>query len=174
MYECLDGEGWLRTTDQAMCFSPLPAWVVQLSTRLRDLASATGYVADAERHLFDFKQCIVNQYAPGDGLTPHVDLDAFGDVVASLSLLSTVAMEFIPTVDALGGSFTVRLDPGDVLFLRDDARWRWTHGILSRDVDVFADGSRSVRVPRISLTLRTMADDDGHLLDVPAPIDANV
>ena len=81
---------------------------------------------------------------------------------------------FIPIVDALGGSFTVRLDPGDVLFLRDDARWRWTHGIPSRDVDVFADGSRSVRAPRISLTLRTMADDDGHLLDVPAPIDANV
>ena len=174
VYECLDGEGWLRTTDQAMCFSPLPAWVVQLSTRLRDLASTTGYVADAERHLFDFKQCIVNQYAPGDGLTPHVDLDAFGDVVASLSLLSTVAMEFVPVVDALGGSFTVRLDPGDVLFLRDDARWRWTHGIPSRDVDVFADGSRSVRAPRISLTLRTMVDDDGHLLDVPAPIDANV
>ena len=84
VYECLDGEGWLRTTDQAMCFSPLPAWVVQLSTRLRDLASTTGYVADAERHLFDFKQCIVNQYAPGDGLTPHVDLDAFYAQVVEL------------------------------------------------------------------------------------------
>ena len=45
-------------------FFASPAWVVRLSTRLRDLASTTGYVADAERHLFDFKQCIVNQYAP--------------------------------------------------------------------------------------------------------------
>ena len=168
VYERVDAEGWLRQ-NQAMRFSPLPTWLVHLSARLRDLASDAGYVVDAERRLFDFSQCIVNQYAPGDGLTPHVDLDAFGDVIASLSLLSTVAMEFAPTIDTLGDPFVVRLDPGDVLFLRDDARWRWTHGIPSRDVDVFADGSRTHRAARISLTLRTMAGgDDGHVLDVPA------
>lgn len=162
----LEQEGWLKL-EQAMRFSPLPAWLVSLSETLYAIAFETGFVQEDERHLFAFSQCIVNQYDPPGGLTPHVDLKAFGDLIASVSLCSTVAMDFAPVDDTLSArKITLRLDPGDVLIFKGEARWQWTHAIPARRVDVF-DGASIERSHRISITLRTM-DPDGHVLEVPA------
>ena len=67
----------------------------------------------------------------------------------------------------------ILLDPGDVLFIRADARLRWTHGIDARRFDEFptSDGGveRVERRHRVSITLRTMSDgEDGYELTVPA------
>lgn len=178
-------EGWLRE-QQAHRFSPLPAWLVAFSARLRALALECGVITDCEGGLLDFTQCIVNQYDAGGGLKPHVDLSAFGELVVSVSFQSTVAMDFRPVDDdgddddddASGvrtsdAHVAVRLDPGDVLFMRADARLRWTHGIKARRFDEFptSDGGieRVERRHRVSITLRTMSGgEDGHELTVPA------
>lgn len=162
----LEREGWLKV-EQAMRFSPLPAWLVSLSEKLYNIAFETGFVQEHERHLFAFSQCIVNQYDPPGGLTPHVDLKAFGDLIASVSLCSTVAMDFAPVDETSSAQkITLRLDAGDVLIFKGEARWNWTHAIPARHADVF-DSASIERSHRISITLRTM-DPDGHILEVPA------
>jgi len=178
-------EGWLRQ-QQAHRFSPLPDWLVAFSGRLKALALECGIVTDRERGLLDFTQCIVNQYDAGGGLKPHVDLSAFGELVVSVSFQSTVAMDFRPVEDdgsadddcegvdrTSDAHIAIRLDPGDVLFIRADARLRWTHGIDARRFDEFptSDGGveRVERRHRVSITLRTMSDgEDGYELTVPA------
>jgi hypothetical protein len=175
-------EGWLLQ-QQAHRFSPLPAWLVEFSARLKALALECGVITDREGGLLDFTQCIVNQYDAGDGLKPHVDLSAFGELVVSVSFQSTVAMDFRPVEDdnddhdgiarTSDAHVAVRLDPGDVLFMRADARLRWTHGFAARRFDEFptSDGGieRVERRHRVSITLRTMSGgDDGHELTVPA------
>ena len=78
-----------------------------------------------------FNQMIVNQYAPGEGLAPHVDLDAFADGVAVVSLRSTVVMDMYPpgsSRDRIPGASSAKpvwLRPGDVMFLSRAARWEW-------------------------------------------------
>ena len=128
-----------------------------------------------------FNQMIVNQYAPGEGLTPHVDLDAFADGVAVVSLRSTVVMDMYPPgfepgtshVPSNSTTVPVWLRPGDVLFLSRAARWEWAHGIAARDADpaegeTGSEGALVVRRGcRTSVTLRAMRED-GHELRVPA------
>ena len=46
-----------------------------------------------EEYLFD--QLIVNEYQPGQGISPHIDNQTlFGDVVVSVSLSSNTIMTF--------------------------------------------------------------------------------
>ena len=66
----------------------------------------------------------------------------------------------------------VWLQPGDVLFLCEDARWTWRHGIAARSHDVLVseDGESARRVERghrTSVTLRKMRHD-AHELRVAA------
>ena len=122
-----------------------------------------------------FNQMILNQYKPGEGLAPHVDLHAFADGVAVVSLRSTVVMDMYPP----GGSSSccsstpVWLRPGDVMFLSRAARWEWAHGIAARVADpaegeTGPEGASWVRRGcRTSVTLRAMRED-GHELRVPA------
>jgi alkylated DNA repair dioxygenase AlkB len=159
-------EGWLEN-EQAMRFSPLPDWLNAFAGRLCEIALETKFIDTHERDLFAFSQCIVNQYTPPGGLSAHVDLAAFGEVVVSLSLRSTIAMDFEPVDDARASPITtVRLDHGDLLFIRGDARRRFTHAIPARFEDV-VDAVAVPRAHRVSLTLRTM-HPDGHLLTTPA------
>ena len=160
-------EGWLEN-EQAMRFSPLPDWLNAFARRLRGIALETKFIDTHEGDLFAFSQCIVNQYVPPGGLSKHVDLAAFGEVVVSLSLRSTITMEFEPVEREHSSIATtaVRLDHGDLLFIRGDAGRRFTHAIPARYEDVF-DAIAVPRAHRVSLTLRTM-HPDGHLLTTPA------
>ena len=160
-------EGWLEN-EQAMRFSPLPDWLNAFARRLRGIALETKFIDTHEGDLFAFSQCIVNQYVPPGGLSKHVDLAAFGEVVVSLSLRSTITMEFEPverehsSTAPPGG----RAPPVVLLSSRAPPRRRFTHAIPARYEDVF-DAIAVPRAHRVSLTLRTM-HPDGHLLTTPA------
>jgi alkylated DNA repair dioxygenase AlkB len=192
--------GSQRRRNQAMRFGRkhLPTWALELADAIAHLAARptdncddnTDTIfppevlarGDTKRRVFD--QMIVNNYVPGDGLTPHIDLHAFADGVAVVSLQSAVVMDMYPPVVCGGGggmeyetSYPVWLDPGDVLFLSGDARWRWRHGIAKRRHDPprgwspIANSSSGAawvtRGFRTSVTLRAMRED-GHELKVPA------
>ena len=195
-----DGKDQRRRRNQAMRFGRkhLPTWALELADAIAHLAARpTGdgddrtdtifpqevlARADTKRGVFD--QMIVNNYVPGDGLKPHVDLAAFADGVAVVSLQSAVVMDMYPPVVCGGGggmeyetSYPVWLAPGDVLFLSGDARWRWRHGIAKRRNDPprgwspiansSSGGAWVERGFRTSVTLRAMRED-GHELKVPA------
>jgi alkylated DNA repair dioxygenase AlkB len=97
-------------------------------------------------------QVIINEYEPGQGIGLHVDATVyFGPVVASLSLLAPVIMQFARE-DAKAELW---LEPGSLLVLRGAARTDWKHGIAARQTDRWED----IAIPRqrrISVTFRTL------------------
>ncbi|XP_047121255.1 alkylated DNA repair protein alkB homolog 8 [Schistocerca piceifrons] len=107
-------------------------------------------------------QLTVNQYAPGQGIPPHIDThSAFEEHILSLSLGSTVVMEF-EHVD--GRSTSVLLPQRSLLIMSGEARYAWKHGITPRKTDIIhsKDGSLTVmkRGTRTSLTFRKILKGD--------------
>lgn len=99
-------------------------------------------------------QVIANEYLPGQGISAHVDCEpCFGEVIASLSLLSACEMRFASL--SSGETRAVILLPCSLLVLAGPARRDWTHAIPARLSDVI-DGLRVARQRRVSLTFRTM------------------
>lgn len=102
-------------------------------------------------------QVIVNHYAPGQGIAPHVDRpDAFGPHIGILSLGAQYPMQFHPPDAAVedGGAattVTVPMPRRSVLLLTGAARYLWRHSIPARRED---DGRP--RKPRVSITCRSV------------------
>ncbi|XP_045763065.1 alkylated DNA repair protein alkB homolog 8 [Maniola jurtina] len=87
-------------------------------------------------HGIDFRipdQMTVNKYSPGQGIPSHVDRHSpFGDTILSLSLGSSVVMEwrhhsgkYVPLV----------LPARSLLVMQGEARYDWQHGIQPRTWD---------------------------------------
>ncbi len=96
-------------------------------------------------------QMIVNEYTPGQGIFPHVDsIDSFQDGIASLSLGSSIVMEFVHNRDRSNRKETV-LEKRSVFSMHGDARYKWRHGIAARKTD-----NGVARGRRVSLTFRCM------------------
>lgn len=101
-------------------------------------------------------QVIVNEYLPGQGISPHIDCaPCFGEVIASVGLLSSCVMRFEKGAER----WDLVLQPLSLLVMRAEARWSWTHAIPARKNDMI-DGGRVPRARRISLTFRTMRLND--------------
>lgn len=132
-----------RSIDYNMYIGPLPDWSFKLSERLfKD--NLIKYIPD---------QIIVNEYLPGQGIANHIDCEpCFNNTIISLSLLSPCIMDII-NKDIPKDQIQVLLEPRSLVVLSDDARYKWTHGIAGRRVDIF-NGHRIARDRRISLTFR--------------------
>ena len=91
---------------------------------------------------FPFNQVIINEYLPGQGIAPHIDLGVFGSMIASLSLGSSCVMEFTK------GSSTIPLflPPCSLLTMQDESRYYWKHSIPAR--------KSNVKQKRVSITFR--------------------
>jgi len=134
----------VRRVLRADYLGPLPVWLDDLAVRL--------VVDGVFRSRPD--QVIVNEYQPGQGIAAHVDCEpCFGEVIASLSLLSPCQMDF-RRVGTEERRSTI-LEPNSLLVLSGPARWNWTHGIAARKSDVDG-GVRIARGRRVSLTFRTV------------------
>lgn len=123
---------------------PLPDWLLLERSMLRG------------RGFFEQEpdQIIINEYAPGQGISPHVDcVPCFGPVVASLTLGGRTQMVFDhPVSRERRQAF---LEPRSLLVLTGPARFEWRHGIPPRKSDEFG-GHRLPRNRRVSLTYRTV------------------
>lgn len=106
------------------------------------------YIKDIDSR---FNQVIVNEYVPGQGISPHIDhTRLFGDTIASISLGSATIFNF----DRSGyESVSLYLQPRTLIIMEDDARWKWLHSIPARKSDK-VDGKIINRERRISLTFR--------------------
>ena len=148
--------GWLsQTRNQRMLFGldDAPVFLQRLSAAVT--ATLRAHAVVRPELLAPFNQAIVNCYAAGEGICAHVDLAAFGDGIAVVSLMSSVVMTFTHESAA---SCRVLLRPGSLLSLDGPARYEWTHGIATQPTDEW-QGAAIVRGPRVSITLRRMATD---------------
>lgn len=134
--------------NQAMRFG-LPQWARDHARLVREYLVHGGVVPRETPP--EFNQMIVNRYSPGQGISPHIDLAAFGDVVVSVSLESAATMDFIPKTGSLS-KVEVLLEPGDLLVVSGEARWGWLHGISE------------CRSQRTSISLRTLGKGAPHEL----------
>lgn len=129
-----------RAIDHTMYLGPLPEFALRIAEQLLD----RGLIVELP------DQLIVNEYLPGQGIAPHIDCVAcFKNTIVTVSLGSPVVMDF--TSVATGERRSLRLAPGSVLILRDEARYHWKHAIAPRKFD---QGVRRER--RVSLTFRNV------------------
>lgn len=120
---------------------PIPDW----GRRLADRLYADG-VTDTP-----FDQMLVNEYLPGQGISPHRDYAPFGRTVVSLSLLSPCVMDF--RYPPSGRAEFLLLERRSLLVLADQARYDWEHGIAPRKRDAW-HGLPVERGRRLSVTFR--------------------
>ena len=131
-----------RGITQDLQLEPIPDW----------LARYCELLATEEVFTRPPDQVIINEYLPGQGITPHIDcVPCFGDTIASLSLGSPCVMEFSKGAEKI----PVLLEPRSLVVLFGDARYRWKHAIPLRKTDVM-DGMKYQRERRLSLTFRTV------------------
>lgn len=106
--------------------SPIPNWIKDLETALR--STLKGIDFDPPLPVRSFEQIIVNEYKQGQCITKHIDHSSwFDDCILSLSLGCTGTMKF---TRSLFQPETFDLEPGTLVIMRNDARWKWFHEIL--------------------------------------------
>ncbi|KAJ3220923.1 hypothetical protein HK099_003908 [Clydaea vesicula] len=108
-----------------------------------------------------FDHLISNFYAPGEGLTHHIDLPhKFQDGIVICSIKGTCEMEFrLKNEQEYLQVIGVFLEPGDVVCLTGEARWKWEHGIRNKTYDKDFGGNMIKRTERISINLRKLKDE---------------
>lgn len=126
--------------------SALPAWLAPLCARLPRDGWLEGEVANA----------VINEYLPGQGISPHRDQPGFGPTVAALSLGAPYVLDLFDPSVAGRAKRSIDLKPRSLLVLGGLARSHWLHGIARRQTDLVG-GVRRPRGRRISVTLRTRA-----------------
>jgi alkylated DNA repair dioxygenase AlkB len=130
-----------RAIDQSMYVGPLPAFAVELA-RLLIKEQILENLPD---------QMIVNEYLPGQGISPHIDCEpCFRERIVTVSLGSQCEMEFIPK-EREEAKWTLVLAPRSALLISGDARYQWLHTIRPRQSD-----HGILRTRRISLTFRNV------------------
>jgi alkylated DNA repair dioxygenase AlkB len=134
-----------RSVDPSMHLGPLPCWLQHLSERL---CAPQAFMEAPD-------QCIINEYEPGQGISPHIDCEpCFGEVIASISLGSSCVMTFSHKSSPV--RHHLLLTPGSLLLMQGEARHEWKHGIPAGKTDRI-DGKTIQRARRVSVTFRRVA-----------------
>ena len=142
-----------HSIDLSMHLGNLPAWSQPLAESLHD----NGFIAEVP------DQLIVNEYLPGQGISPHVDCEpCFGETIISLSLGSSCVMELSHLHSNTKMLFFLRRR--SLLVLSGEARYDWKHGIPPRKSDVI-DGRIIPRQRRISMTFRNVILEETPVIE---------
>ncbi|MGM9478041.1 alpha-ketoglutarate-dependent dioxygenase AlkB [Pedobacter sp. GSP4] len=131
-----------RNIDYSMYLGQLPVWASNIAARLYDRKLTTD-LAD---------QVIINEYKPGQGIANHVDCEpCFGNSIVSLSLGSACIMNLINLESK--EKIELVLEPRSAVVIKDESRYKWSHGIPSRLADTI-NNQYIKRTVRLSMTFR--------------------
>ena len=129
-----------RTLSEKDNLGPLPDWIDELIDYLMENANLTRRP----------DQVIINEYQPGQGISPHIDKkDIFDEYICSLSLGSAVIMVY----SKFGNKKEIYLEPCSLLEMTGEARYKWLHSIPARKLDIIND-KEIMRATRYSITFR--------------------
>jgi alkylated DNA repair dioxygenase AlkB len=98
-----------------------------------------------------FNQCIINNYFTGQGISPHIDVKAYGSVIGCFTIGSGTTMVF----EKDGQQVEVYVKPNSLYIMSGDSRYVWKHSMPSRKSDTVG-GEKIERERRISLTFRNV------------------
>jgi len=125
----------------------IPAELEDLKNILTETCVALG-ITDAA---YEFNQCIVNDYQPGQGIAKHADVNAYGPVIGCFTLGTGAMMTFRKGKE----SYNIYTKPNSLYLMSGDARYQWTHEMTARKSDQI-DGKRVLRGRRVSVTFRSV------------------
>lgn len=125
-----------RRINRSMHIGPLPIFVRSIIEKLLMI----GFFKEQP------DQLIINEYKPGQGISPHIDcVPCFNSRIATVSLGSNCEMEFSRQNQLVKKI----LERRSALLLSNEARYNWLHAIRPRKTD-----RKVMRKRRISLTFR--------------------
>lgn len=134
-----------RKIDHHLKLGPIPDWLQHYTQKLHHDNLCTA----------EPDQVIINEYQPGQGISPHIDcIPCFTDTIISLSLGSTCAMDFQHS--QTHEKTAIWLKSCSLVILQNEARYLWRHSIAPRKRDVHG-GCKVSRGRRISLTFRKVS-----------------
>ncbi|TXT08690.1 hypothetical protein VHUM_02818 [Vanrija humicola] len=135
----------------------MPDWLSahpDIVTRIDTFLDVAAAVPDGGAHALGVNQVLVNEYKPGQGISPHEDGPAFRPLVATLSLGSHTVLDLhhyispstpsppmIPTEGSVGRAIAavplghVLLMPRSLFVLTGSAYTAHLHGIAERSAD---------------------------------------
>lgn len=109
-------------------------------------------------------QMLMNEYIGNFGISSHFeDEAAFGDTIATISLNAPILFtlqkpkEHTNQCQDLEGEVKVLLEPGSLMIMSEDCRFKWRHGITRHQHVHMPDGTLVVRdekYRRVSITIR--------------------
>ncbi len=106
-------------------------------------------------------QAIINEYQPGQGISPHTDHVAhFAAPISSLRLGDPLFMRLEQGANGVDQWLPRR----SLLVMDGDARWKWKHSINARKTDRLSNGRVHQRQRSISITFRFMRKNDAAFL----------
>lgn len=100
---------------------------------------------------YTFNQCIVNNYLPGQGISKHIDVKSYGDVIGCFTFGSSSIMSFEKDKNKID----LYVEPNSLYIMSGDSRYKWTHEMASRKYDII-NGDKIERNRRISVTFRNV------------------
>ncbi len=128
-----------RNVTPDMYIGKLPNWLNKIATQLNE----DGLCESAP------DQVIINEYHPGQGISPHIDCEkCFDPRIFGISLGSQIIMDFTQTGEV---KKEIPLTPRSLIMLYGEARTSWKHSIPTRLKDNGVE-----RELRISLTFRNV------------------
>lgn len=125
----------------------LPECLTVLKNMLTDTCLQLGLI-DAN---YEFNQCIVNNYYAGQGISPHIDVPTYGEVIGCFTIGSGATMKFTH------GSEEVDLyvNRDSLYIMSGDSRFKWKHSMTSKKSDIVND-TKIERARRVSITFRNV------------------
>lgn len=100
---------------------------------------------------YEFNQCIVNNYLPGQGISKHIDFKDYGNIIGCFTIGSGATMIF-----KKGEKINeIYVKPNSLYIMSEDARYLWTHEMNPRKYDIIND-TKLERKRRVSITFRNV------------------
>lgn len=96
-----------------------------------------------------FNQCIVNKYLQNQGISQHIDVLAYGEVIGCFTIGHGASMTFTKDFE----KEEVHVEENSLYIMSDESRYKWKHGMCVRKYDN-VDGIKIERGERISITFR--------------------
>jgi alkylated DNA repair dioxygenase AlkB len=126
----------------------IPDFLKGLQEYLTNVCMGLGITDDT----YVFNQIIVNDYQPGQGISKHTDIAAYGEVIGCFTFGSGAAMTFRKGDEKQD----VYVAKDSLYIMSGDARTAWTHEMAGRKSDV-VNGRKILRGRRVSVTFRMVS-----------------
>ena len=147
---------------------PLPKFLNSLRDKLEKVCLEEGIIKEG----YEFNQCIVNNYEPGQGISDHVDHKDYGHTIGCFTIGSGAEMTFmrVQRMERGAKSKVIKVniypEPRSLYIMTGECRKVWSHCMVGRKSDpnptaltlegvkAMSEPKRIKRGRRISVTFR--------------------